>query len=120
MHEREVCRQRAAIGMVFQRFNLFSAHDRARERDRSADAVQRRAPAAALVRGRSLADRVGLPDNATRTPARLSGGHEQRVAIARALAMEPKLMLFDEPTSALDPELVDEVLARDARPATMA
>src|SRR5579872_6144407 len=23
MHERDVCRQRAAIGMVFQRFNLF-------------------------------------------------------------------------------------------------
>ena len=30
--------------------------------------------------------------------------------------MQPEMMLFDEPTSALDPELVGEVLARDARP----
>jgi len=111
MHERDVCRQRAAIGMVFQRFNLFPhmtvlenlieapVHVRGERRD------------AAVAPARALLDRVGLSDKSDAYPARLSGGQQQRVAIARALAMEPKLMLFDEPTSALDPELVDEVLA---------
>ena len=34
LRDREVCRKRAEIGMVFQRFNLFP-HDGARERDGS-------------------------------------------------------------------------------------
>src|SRR5262249_7403151 len=54
--------------------------------------------------------RVRIPDQAEKYPARLSGGQQQRVAIARALCMNPKIMLFDEPTSALDPEMVKEVL----------
>ena len=111
MHEREVCRQRAAIGMVFQRFNLFP-HMTALENVIEAPMHVRGEPrAGAVARGRALLDRVGLLDKCDAYPARLSGGQQQRVAIARALAMEPKLMLFDEPTSALDPELVDEVLA---------
>ena len=58
--------------------------------------------------------KVGLADKINEYPIRLSGGQQQRVAIARALAMEPEVMLFDEPTSALDPELIGEVLDRDA------
>jgi general L-amino acid transport system ATP-binding protein len=54
--------------------------------------------------------RVRIPDQALKYPARLSGGQQQRVAIARALCMSPQIMLFDEPTSALDPEMVKEVL----------
>ena len=110
MHEREVCRQRAAIGMVFQRFNLFP-HMTALENVIEAPMHVRGEPrAGAVARGRALLDRVGLLDKCDEYPARLSGGQQQRVAIARALAMEPKLMLFDEPTSALDPELRHEVL----------
>ena len=55
-------------------------------------------------------ERVKIPEQAQKYPARLSGGQQQRVAIARALCMNPNIMLFDEPTSALDPEMVKEVL----------
>jgi general L-amino acid transport system ATP-binding protein len=60
--------------------------------------------------GMKLLERVGIPEQAQKYPAQLSGGKQQRVAIARALAMQPKIMLFDEPTSALDPEMISEVL----------
>ncbi len=111
MHEREVCRQRATIGMVFQRFNLFPHKTALENVDRGADPGQaaRRRTRRSRARPRLL-ERVGLAGKAGAYPERLSGGQQQRVAIARALAMQPKLMLFDEPTSALDPELVDEVL----------
>jgi polar amino acid transport system ATP-binding protein len=111
MHERDVCRQRAAIGMVFQRFNLFP-HMTALENVIEAPIrVRHEARATAVERAEALLARVGLAEKAAAYPSRLSGGQQQRVAIARALAMQPKLMLFDEPTSALDPELVDEVLS---------
>jgi polar amino acid transport system ATP-binding protein len=110
LNERSACRQRAAIGMVFQRFNLFP-HLTALENVIEAPVLVRKVPVAtARARGLALLERVGLGDKAGHYPSMLSGGQQQRVAIARALAMEPKLMLFDEPTSALDPELVGEVL----------
>jgi polar amino acid transport system ATP-binding protein len=110
LREREVAERRAAIGMVFQRFNLFP-HRTALENIIEAPVwVKKVARATAERRGRELLDRVGLADRADAYPAQLSGGQQQRVAIARALAMDPKLMLFDEPTSALDPELVGDVL----------
>ncbi|MGO8686741.1 MAG: amino acid ABC transporter ATP-binding protein [Candidatus Dormibacteria bacterium] len=108
--EREVCRKRAEIGMVFQSFNLFP-HMTALENVIEAPVrVRRESVATASERGRALLDRVGLGDRLDSHPRQLSGGQQQRVAIARALAMQPKLMLFDEPTSALDPELVGDVL----------
>ncbi|MCB8878318.1 amino acid ABC transporter ATP-binding protein [Acidisoma silvae] len=108
--EKAACRQRAAIGMVFQRFNLFP-HLTALDNVMVAPMRVRGVPRAdAAKRGRTLLARVGLAGKEGHYPSMLSGGQQQRVAIARALAMEPKLMLFDEPTSALDPELVGEVL----------
>jgi polar amino acid transport system ATP-binding protein len=108
--EREVCRKRAEIGMVFQRFNLFP-HMTALENIVEAPVrVKGESGRVAEERGRSLLARVGLADKVDVYPNHLSGGQQQRVAIARALAMQPKLMLFDEPTSALDPELVGDVL----------
>ncbi|TQO19335.1 amino acid ABC transporter ATP-binding protein (PAAT family) [Rhodoglobus vestalii] len=107
---REAARQRRDIGMVFQRFNLFS-HMTALENIIEAPMrVNKLTKDDAVARGRELLARVGLDEKEDAYPAHLSGGQQQRVAIARALAMEPKLMLFDEPTSALDPELVGEVL----------
>ncbi|TAN34983.1 amino acid ABC transporter ATP-binding protein [bacterium] len=108
--DREVCRKRSEIGMVFQRFNLFP-HMTALENVIEAPMrVKRESREGAAARARGLLDRVGLADKVQAYPNQLSGGQQQRVAIARALAMQPKLMLFDEPTSALDPELVGEVL----------
>jgi len=108
--EPEVARKRAAIGMVFQRFNLFphlSALGNVVEAPLSVKKLSRRE---AGELGRELLGKVGLADKLDAYPSQLSGGQQQRVAIARALAMQPKLMLFDEATSALDPELVGEVL----------
>ena len=111
LREREACRQRVAIGMVFQHFNLFP-HMTALENVCFASIkVRKQSRREAEERGRRLLARVGLSDKADAHPSKLSGGQQQRVAIARAMAMGPKLMLFDEPTSALDPELVGEVLA---------
>jgi polar amino acid transport system ATP-binding protein len=108
--EREVCRRRAEIGMVFQRFNLFP-HRTALENVMEGPVIVRKeSKAEAAEHARALLDRMGLADKLDSYPSQLSGGQQQRVAIARALAMRPKLMLFDEPTSALDPELVGEVL----------
>jgi polar amino acid transport system ATP-binding protein len=110
LHEREVARKRAEIGMVFQHFNLFP-HMTALENVMLAPVrVGKVDRSAARERATQLLGRVGLGDKLDTYPVALSGGQQQRVAIARALAMQPKLMLFDEPTSALDPELVGDVL----------
>jgi len=114
-----VALQRADIGMVFQRFNLFP-HMTVRDNVTLAPMMVRGlAREAANLRAAELLELVGLPEKAAEYPSRLSGGQQQRVAIARALAMEPKVMLFDEPTSALDPELVGEVLETMKRLATV-
>jgi polar amino acid transport system ATP-binding protein len=108
--ERNIARQRAEIGMVFQRFNLFP-HKTALGNVIEAPIQVRDTPKeTAIAQGKSLLERVGLADKLHTYPGKLSGGQQQRVAIARALAMNPALMLFDEPTSALDPEVIGEVL----------
>ncbi len=110
LREREVCRKRAEIGMVFQRFNLFPHMTALGNVVEAPTRVKGEPRAVSEERGRTLLARVGLADKVDVYPNQLSGGQQQRVAIARALAMQPKLMLFDEPTSALDPELVGDVL----------
>ncbi len=109
-NEANISRQRAEIGMVFQRFNLFP-HLTALENIMEAPVhVRKIATAQAREDAERLLARVGLEAKRNQYPNQLSGGQQQRVAIARALAMKPTLMLFDEPTSALDPEMIGEVL----------
>jgi polar amino acid transport system ATP-binding protein len=111
LRDRDVCEARSAIGMVFQRFNLFPHMKVLNNVTIGPVRVKGIPTAQAQEQARQLLERVGLADKVDSYPNELSGGQQQRVAIARALAMEPKLMLFDEPTSALDPELVGDVLA---------
>lgn len=109
--ERRIAAQRAEVGMVFQRFNLFP-HLTALENITVAPCTVRHVKKEdAEKAAQHLLERVGLGDRAHAYPGQLSGGQQQRVAIARALAMTPAAMLFDEPTSALDPETIGEVLA---------
>ena len=110
LSDKEIAAQRARVGMVFQRFNLFP-HMTALENVMEAPIhVQHQSKKAARDLAVAELQRVGLGDRMDYYPSQLSGGQQQRVAIARALAMKPEIMLFDEPTSALDPELVGEVL----------
>jgi len=111
LSDREVCRKRAEIGMVFQNFNLFQHMNALENIIEAPMRVLKISKEEAVIHARELLALVGLSGREESFPKQLSGGQQQRIAIARALAMKPKLMLFDEPTSALDPELVGEVLA---------
>jgi len=110
LSDKRICGERAQIGMVFQRFNLFQHLTTLENITVGQMRVKGVKEDVAIAKARELLARVGLDGKEKHYPAQLSGGQQQRVAIARALAMDPKLMLFDEPTSALDPELVGEVL----------
>ena len=100
--EKELPRiRRAAIGFVFQGFNLFPALTTVENVSLALDlrGVRR---GKAEGRAAELIREVGLAGKSRSYPADLSGGEKQRVAIARALAGDPPIVLADEPTAALD------------------
>jgi len=107
---KQVTKDRALTGMVFQSFNLFPHLSATDNITLALKRVQKLSKTESAEIAQHWLERVGLPDRGSSFPGQLSGGQQQRVAIARALAMNPKLMLFDEVTSALDPELINEVL----------
>jgi polar amino acid transport system ATP-binding protein len=107
---RTVAKQRADIGMVFQRFNLFAHMTAIQNVVEAPIRVRGISKREAREQGMVQLEKVGLADRANHYPLQLSGGQQQRVAIARALAMNPKVMMYDEATSALDPELCGGVL----------
>lgn len=106
----------AAIGFVFQQFNLLPGRT----------ALENVTMPLLYASGRTFWRRkriaadmlalVGLEHRLNSMPDRLSGGEQQWVAIARSLVRGPRLILADEPTGALDldtgqsvMELIDEV-----------
>ena len=90
--DKQRARQRAKIGMVFQRFNLFPHMTALGNVMEAPVQVKRISRAEARERAIQMLERVGLADRVDHYPSQLSGGQQQRVAIARALAMDPELV----------------------------
>jgi len=97
--------------MVFQNFELYSAHDSHREPDLGQVKVLGRSSGEATEKGLKLLERVGLhrPQGQVPRPALRRSAAAAWPSRARC-RMDPIAMLFDEPTSALDPEMINEVL----------
>jgi putative ABC transport system ATP-binding protein len=102
----------AAIGFVFQQFNLIPTLTAAENVEAGLAPLRMRGPDRRRVAAEHL-EAVGLEPRAGHLPTQLSGGEQQRVAIARALARSPRVVLADEPTGNLDTksgELVIDLL----------
>jgi len=107
----DVDRIRRGMGMVFQKFHLFSEMNVMDNLCLAPVRLKGITRSDAEKKALELLSQVGLASRAAAWPDQLSGGQQQRIAICRCLMMDPKLLLFDEPTSALDPTMVGEVLA---------
>ncbi len=102
--------RRAAIGFVFQQYNLFPALTALENVEYALNVKGVRGPGRAARRRTRVLERVGLGDRLHFLPRDLSGGQKQRVAIARALAGSPRVILADEPTANLDTAVGTQVL----------
>ncbi len=106
--------RRRSMGFVFQAINLVptltlfenvAVPGYLAQGDRSA----------VRARARELLSTMGLEAQASRVPARVSGGEQQRAAIARSLINSPRVLFADEPTGNLNSangEAVLDVLSR--------
>jgi len=90
------------IGIVFQFFQLLPTLTVLDNVKMPMDFCNVYPPKERRERAMQLLERLGIADQAYKTPDMLSGGQQQRVAVARALANDPPLIIGDEPTGNLD------------------
>lgn len=96
--------RRAAVGFVFQFYNLVPNLTALENVELASQICPDSLNAAETL------CRVGLEKRLNNFPAQLSGGEQQRVAVARALAHGPKLIIADEPTGNIDPEMSMDIM----------
>lgn len=102
MHDRELYKLRAHIGMVFQESALFdslSVEDNVGYRLHEEHVPEEEAHARVI----EALQFVELEQTIAKFPPELSGGMRRRVSIARAIISKPDLILYDSPTGGLDP-----------------
>lgn len=95
---------RRPVGLVFQRYALFS-HKTVGDNVGFSLMLRRISARERTQRVEAMLDLVQLPGFADRPIEQLSGGQAQRVALARALVDDPPVLLLDEPLAALDLKL---------------
>jgi putative ABC transport system ATP-binding protein len=101
--------RRAAVGFVFQTYNLIPNLSVADNVDLPGLLIGQPPTEVAKQRG-ALLEALGIGDKAGALPGELSMGQRQRVAIARALINRPHVLLADEPTGNLDSRNGAEVM----------
>jgi phospholipid/cholesterol/gamma-HCH transport system ATP-binding protein len=103
MHERDLMKVRADLGMLFQESALFDSLTVAENVGYRLYEETTMPHGEVRARIDEVLGFVGLSEYVDRMPSELSGGQRRRVAIARAMAHKPKLLLLDDPTYGLDP-----------------
>ena len=84
---------RQHIGMVFQRFNVFTHMSVLQNVIEAPVHVKKVPKQEAIVKAKDLLKMVGLEGREEAMAKNLSGGQQQRVAIARAMAMNPEVSM---------------------------